>query len=292
MTPLRKRMTEQLQLRNLSRTTEETYLKSVERYARFFWKSPEQLGPEQVREYLLHLKNERKVQTNTILVNRSALRFLYVETLKEKWFDEEIPQPKRRPGLPGILSPDEVARILDHTFNLKHWTIIATFYATALRCDELRNLKVSDVDSERMVIHVRQGKGGVARDVPLPATLLERLRVYFRWLRPSDWLFPSKQRRDRPLEDASIRVLCRQAGLRADIGRPVHPHLFRHACATHMLDAGADLRTIQVLLGHGDIRTTARYLRVSVQRLQAIRSPFEALELKPLDHSADDGRQK
>ena len=292
MTPLRKRMTEQLQLRNLSRTTEEKYLKSVERYARFFWKSPEQLGPEQVREYLLHLKNERKVQTNTILVNRSALRFLYVETLKQKWFDEEIPQPKRRPGLPGILSPDEVARILDHTFNLKHWTIIATFYATALRCDELRNLKVSDVDSERMVIHVRQGKGGVARDVPLPATLLERLRVYFRWLRPSDWLFPSKQRRDRPLEDASIRVLCRQAGLRADIGRRVHPHVFRHACATHMLDAGADLRTIQVLLGHGDIRTTARYLRVSVQRLQAIRSPFEALELKPLDHSADDGRQK
>ena len=292
MTPLRKRMTEQLQLRNLSRTTEETYLKSVERYARFFWTSPEQLGPEQVREYLLRLKNERKVQTNTILVNRSALRFLYVETLKQKWFDEEIPQPKRRPGLPGILSPDEVARILDHTFNLKHWTIIATFYATALRCDELRNLKVSDVDSERMVIHVRQGKGGVARDVPLPATLLERLRVYFRWLRPSDWLFPSKQRRERPLEDASIRVLCRQAGLRADIGRPVHPHVFRHACATHMLDAGADLRTIQVLLGHGDIRTTARYLRVSVQRLQAIRSPFEALELKPLDHSADDGRQK
>ena len=292
MTPLRKRMTEQLQLRNLSRTTEETYLKSVERYARFFRKSPEQLGPEQVREYLLHLKNERKVQTNTILVNRSALRFLYVETLKQKWFDEEIPQPKRRPGLPGILSPDEVARILDHTFNLKHWTIIATFYATALRCDELRNLKVSDIDSERMVIHVRQGKGGVARDVPLPSTLLERLRVYFRWLHPSDWLFPSKQRRDRPLEDASIRVLCRQAGLRADIGRPVHPHVFRHACATHMLDAGADLRTIQVLLGHGDIRTTARYLRVSVQRLQAIHSPFEALDLKPLDRSADDGRQK
>lgn len=292
MTPLRKRMTAQLQLRNLSKTTEETYLKGVERFARYFRKSPEHLGPEEVREYLLHLKNDRKVQTNTILVNRSALRFLYVDTLKQKWFDQEIPQPKRRPGLPGILSPDEVTRILDHTTNLKHWTVIATFYATALRCDELRNLKVSDIDSERMVIHVRKGKGGIARDVPLPATLLERLRIYFRWLRPSDWLFPSKQRRDRPLEDASIRVLCRQAGRRAGIGRRVHPHVFRHACATHMLDAGADLRTIQVLLGHGDIRTTARYLRVSAQRLQAIRSPFEALELKPLDRSSDDGRQK
>jgi len=292
MTPLRKRMTEQLQLRNLSKTTEETYLKCVERYARFFRKSPEQLGPEQVREYLLHLKNDRKVQTNTILVNRSALRFLYVETLKQKWFDEEIAQPKRRPGLPGILSADEVRRILEHTSNLKHWTIIATFYATALRCNELRNLKVNDIDSDRMVLHVREGKGGIARDVPLQPMLLERLRVYFRWRRPTNWLFPSKQRQDQPLEDASIRVLCRQAGRRACIGRRVHPHLFRHACATHMLDTGADLRTIQVLLGHGDIRTTAKYLRVSLQRLQAIRSPFEALELKPLDRSKDDGRQK
>lgn len=292
MTPLRRRMTEQLQLRNLSKTTEDTYLKCVERYARFFHKSPEQLGPEQVREYLLHLKNDRKVQTNTILVNRSALRFLYVETLKQKWFDEEIAQPKRRPGLPGILSADEVTRILDHTSNLKHWTIIATFYATALRCNELRNLKISDIDSDRMVLHVREGKGGIAREVPLPAMLLERLRVYFRWRRPTDWLFPSKQHQDQPLGDASIRVLCRQAGRRANIGRRVHPHVFRHACATHMLDAGADLRTIQVLLGHSDIRTTAKYLRVSLQRLQAIRSPFDALELKPLDKSKDDGRQR
>lgn len=292
MTPLRKRMVEQLQLRNLSKATEETYLKCVERYALFFHRSPEQLGPEHVREYLLHLKNDRKVQTNTILVNRSGLRFLYVETLRRKWFDEEIAQPKRRPGMPGILSADEVTRILDHTTNLKHWTIIATFYATALRCNELRNLKVSDIDSERMVLHVREGKGGIAREVPLPPSLLDRLRVYFRWRRPTDWLFPSKQRQDQPLDDASIRVLVRTAGRRAGIGHRVHPHLFRHACATHMLDAGADLRSIQVLLGHGDIRTTAKYLRVSLQRLQAIRSPFEVLNLKPLDRSGDDGRQK
>jgi integrase/recombinase XerD len=292
MTPLRKRMVEQLQLRDLSKATEETYVKCVERYADFFHRSPEQLGPEQVREYLLHLKNDRKVKTNTILVNRSGLRFLYVETLKQKWFDEEVAQPKRRPALPGILSADEVTSILDHTTNLKHWTIIATLYATALRCNELRNLKVGDIDSVRMVLHVREGKGGIAREVPLPPLLLDRLRVYFRWQHPADWLFPSRQCLDQPLDDASIRVLVRTAGRRAGIGRCVHPHLFRHACATHMLDAGADLRTIQVLLGHGDIRTTARYLRVSLQRLQAIRSPFEALNLKPLDASGDDGRQK
>jgi site-specific recombinase XerD len=121
---------------------------------------------------------------------------------------------------------------------------------------------------------------------------LERLRVYCHWRRPTEWLFPSKQRQDRPLDEASIRVLCRNAGKRAGIGRRVHPHLFRHACATHMLDAGADLRTIQVLLGHSDIRTTARYLRVSLQRLQAAGSPFDTLQLRPIDHSKDDGRQK
>lgn len=292
MTPLRKRMLEELQLRNLSRTTADSYVRIVERFAKYYNKSPEQLGPEQVRQYLLHLRNDNEVVTNTLLVNRSALRFLYVETLRQKWFDEEIARPKRRPTLPGILSAEEVTRILDRTTNLKHWTIIATFYATALRCNELRHLKVSDIDSQRMILHVREGKGGVPRDIALSPVLLERLRVYFRWRRPTDWLFPSKQRHDQPLDNGSIRVLCRKAGKRAQIGRPVYPHLFRHACATHMLDAGADLRTIQVLLGHGDIRTTAKYLRVSMQRLQAIHSPFDALDLRPIDRSEDDGRQR
>ena len=143
------------------------------------------------------------------------------------------------------------------------------------------------------------GRSGVHQLLGLPhiqqgidSVLLERLRVYFRWRRPADWLFPSKQRQDLPLDDASIRVLCRKAGHRAGIRRRVHPHLFRHACATHMLDAGADLRTIQVLLGHGDIRTTAKYLRVSLQRLQSIQSPFDTLNVKPLDRSEDDRRQK
>ena len=134
MTPLRKRMLEEWQLRNLSRTTADSYVRAVERFAKYYNKSPEQLGPEQVRQYLLHLRNDNEVVPSTILVNRSALRFLYVQTLKQKWFDEEIARPKRRPTLPGILSAEEVTRILDRTTNLKHWTIIATFYATALRC--------------------------------------------------------------------------------------------------------------------------------------------------------------
>jgi site-specific recombinase XerD len=292
MTPLRKRMIEELQLRSLSPVTKETYVRAVERFARYFHRSPEKLGPEQVRDYLLHLANDNHANANTLLFNRAALRFVYVSTLKQKWFDDEIARAKRRPTLPPTLSVEEVTRILDHTRNLKHWTILATFYATALRCNELRHLKVTDLDSQRMVIHVREGKGGIPRDIALSPTLLERLRVYFRWRRPTDWLFPSKQRHNEPLDDGSIRHLCRNAGRRAGIARPVFPHLFRHACATHMLDAGADLRTIQVMLGHADIRTTARYLSVSLQRLQAVRSPFDTLQLKPIERSQGNSRQR
>ena len=292
MTPLRKRMMEELQLRNLSPITADTYLRAVERFARYFDESPARLGSEQVRDYLVHLVQDHKVVANTLLVNRAALRFLYVSTLKQKWFDEEIACPKRRLTLPRIMSAEEITRMLDNTHNLKHWTILATLYATALRASELRYLKVTDIDSPRMVLHVRHGKGGIPRDIALSPVLLERLKVYYRWRRPAEWLFPSKQHQDQPLTLKSIWNLCCNAGKRAGLPRPVFPHLFRHACATHMLDAGADIRTIQVLLGHSDIRTTARYLNVSLQRLQAIRSPFDALQLKPIDRSEDDGRQR
>jgi integrase/recombinase XerD len=287
MTPLRSRMLEELQLRNLSRQTADAYIAAVGRFARYFDQSPQRLGPEHVREYLLHLIRDNQAMPSTVLVNRAALRFVYVCTLKQKWFEDEIPHPKRRLTLPGILSSEEVTRMLDGTYNLKHWSILATFYATALRCSELRHLKVDDIDSKRMVLHVREGKGGVPRDIALSPVLLERLRIYFRQYRPKDWLFPSRQNHGSMMEDRSLRYVCRQAAKRAGIQRRVHPHLFRHACATHMLDAGADLRTIQVLLGHADISTTARYLHVSIQRLQAVRSPFDALQLRLIDQTGD-----
>jgi site-specific recombinase XerD len=283
-------MLEDLQLRNLSQSTIETYLTLIERFARYFKKSPQQLGVEEVRGYLLHLIQDKKA-SSTVIQTRSALRFLYVCTLKQKWFDDEIPHPKKRVTLPGVLSADEVARMLDCTQNLKHWTILATFYGTAVRCKELQQLKVSDIDSQRMVLHVREGKGGIPRDIALSLALLERLRLYFRRCRPQDWLFPSGRNLSSPLNVRSIRHVCRQAARRASIKRRVHPHLFRHACATHMLDAGADLRSIQVMLGHSDIRTTARYLHISSQRLQAIRSPFDALPIKPIDTTEDNEPQ-
>lgn len=283
MTPLRSRMLEELQLRNLSGRTADTYVAAVERFAQHFHQSPLRLGAEQVREYLLHLVQDQQAKPSTVLVNRAALRFLYVCTLKQSWFEEQIPLPKRRPTLPDVLSIEEITRMLDLTANLKHWSILATFYATALRCGELQRLKGEDIDSQRMVLHVREGKGGIPRDIALSPGLLERLRIYFRQYRPKDWLFPSRQNHGAMMEDRSFRHLCRLAAQRAGIKRRVYPHLLRHACATHMLDAEADLRTIQILLGHVDISTTARYLHVSLQRLQAVRSPFDALQLKPID---------
>jgi integrase/recombinase XerD len=244
MTALRKRMLDELQLRNLSANTVERYISAVQQFARYFGKSPEKLGPKHVREYLLYLMREKKAAANTILLCRAAPRFLYLCTLKRRWFDESIPHPKRRATLPGILSPDEITRMLDRTVNLKHWTILGTLYETALRCGELQHLKIQDIDSERMLIHVRAAKGGVPRQIPLSPILLERLRVYIRRYRPQDWLFPSTRRDRGPLDRRSIRHACQLAAERADIKRRVHPHLFRHACATHMLDAGVDLRTI------------------------------------------------
>jgi integrase/recombinase XerD len=190
-------------------------------------------------------------------------------------------------SLPTVLSADEITRILEHTRNLKHWTMLATLYATGLRSKELRLLKVSDIDSPRLVLHIRNGKGQVPRDLALSPVLLERLRVYWRWQKPKEWLFPSHERQEHPMGGRSLRFICTNAGRRAGIEKLVHPHVFRHSYATHLLEAGADLRLIQVLLGHVDIRTTACYLRVSTRRLQAVTSPFDALAISPLELSAE-----
>jgi integrase/recombinase XerD len=287
LTPLRKRMMEELRIRNLSEITSRLYIGAAERFAKYYGRSPEKLGPEQIRAFFLHLLDDNKATANTVQLYRSALKFLYVKTLKRQWFDDEVARIKRRLQLPTVLSAEEITRILDRTTNLKHWTLIATLYATGLRVSELRRLKVSDIDSPRMLIHVREGKGRIPRDIGLSPALLERLRVYWRRHQPQDWLFPSGQRPDLPLDDRTIRRICRKAARCAGVAKRVSPHVFRHSCATHMLEAGANLRTIQVLLGHTDIQTTARYLRVSTAHLQTLPSPFDALKLKPIDHSAN-----
>jgi site-specific recombinase XerD len=285
-------MMEELRLRNSSEETIRSYIDSVKRFAKYYDKSPDQMNAEQVRSYLLYLLEERKLSWSAIHVNRAALRFLYVRVLRQRWFDEEIQAPKRRPQLPTVLSAEEITQILDGTRNRKHWTILATLYAAGLRCKELRLLKVEDIDSKRMLIRIQNGKGQTPRNVTLSPVLLQRLRIYWRWRKPKDWLFPSRQRPDQPMDSKSIRHLCANAGRRAGIQRPVHPHVFRHSFATHLLDQGADLRTIQVLLGHADIRTTARYLHVSLRRIQAVASPFDALTIQPIHPSEDHARPR
>ena len=291
MTSLRQRMLEELRLRNLSEQTTRLYIGSVKRFSQYFRRSPDQLGPEQIREFLLHLIDDRKSAPSTIQLYRSALRFLYVTMLKRSWFEQDVVRIKKRLKLPIVLSAEEITRILDHTTNLKHWTILATLYATGLRCDELRHLKIRDIDSQRMLIHVRHAKGRIPRDIGLSPVLLERLRIYWHWLKPKDWLFPSKQHPTRPLDLKTIRLICNQAAERAGVKKHVSPHVFRHSCATHLLDAGIDLRTIQVLLGHADIQTTARYLRVSTVRLQGLASPLDGLALKTVRGSQDRRQQ-
>ena len=286
MTHLRQKMLDELQRRNYSQNTISTYLHAVEDFSRYFHRSPDRLGPDHIRQYQAYLFRERKLQAGTIALCTAALRFLYVKTLRRPYLPEHIPFPKRPRQLPVILSPTEVQRLIDSAENLMRRTMVMTLYSTGIRCSELCHLKVSDVDSERMIIHIHKGKGGRDRDVLLSPKLLETLREYWRWMKPGTYLFPgtvNNWRADKPITPKVVWKAVNDAGKRAGINKHVAPHLLRHSFATHMLEAGADLRTIQVLLGHAKIGDTALYLHLSRRHLQAIASPLEAIEVSSLD---------
>ncbi|HEY6274325.1 MAG TPA: site-specific tyrosine recombinase/integron integrase [Terriglobales bacterium] len=291
MTKLRQRMTEDLRLRNYSEQTIRSYTEAVADFARYFNKPPDQLGPEHVRDYQLHLINEKKLSWSTLQVRIAALKFFYTQTLKQTWFPQQVARPKVRRKLPTVLSREEVARLIDATPNLKHRTLLATLYATGLRCAEALQLKVTDIDSERMVLLVREGKGQRPRQVMLSKKLLPLLRAYGRWRRPSDWLFPG-DKPDSPLHPSGVRQICQQRASKVGITKQVSPHIWRHSFATHLLDAGTDLRTIQVLLGHASLKTTAIYLHVSVRRVQETPSPLEDLAIAEILTPDNDGRRR
>jgi site-specific recombinase XerD len=231
----------------------------------------------------VHLVRDRKLTPHTVQVYMCALRFLYLKTLRRAWRRDDMPMPKVPRRLPTILSADEVARMIECADNLHHRTLLMTLYATGMRRTELCRLKVSDIDTQRMLIHIRQGKGGKDRAVPLSATLLDQLRIYWRSLKrkPVTWLFPSIQQRraDLPIDGKTVWHACRNAAHRAGITKRVHPHTLRHSFATHLLEAGADLATIQVLLGHAEIRDTALYLHLSTRHIRATQNPLDALDL-------------
>ncbi len=284
MTHLRKMMLDDLQRRNYAETTISSYIRIVEDFSRRFQRPPDCLGPKHIREYQSELFKKRKLAASTVTVYLAALRFFYTKTLKKGWSAAETPYPKRAEHVPSILSQQEVARLIDAADSSFHRTLLMTLYATGVRRAELTHLKISDVDSQRMVIHVRGGKGRKDRDVMLSPKLLKELREHWRRLRrkPSEWLFPGNRQHtnDQPISTKAVWHACRNAAKRAGIKKQVHPHTLRHCFATHLLEQGADLRNIQMLLGHNDLEQTTIYLHVSELRLNATASPLDSLSLR------------
>ena len=295
MTHLRKMMLEELQRRNYSKITTRKYLQYVTAFARHFSRSPDQLGPNELRSYQAYLLQERKVTPGTAVNCVAALRFFFIKTLKRHQFREFLPYPKDRRRLPTVLSREEVSRLINAAGTLFRRTLLMTLYGTGMRRSELAHLKVSAIDSQRMIIRVVAGKGGKDRDLPLSPTLLETLREYWRWRKPKLYMFPTRtlgRRLDQPISDKTVWIACSEAARRAGINKRVTPHTLRHSWATHLLEAGTDLRTIQVLLGHGDLETTAQYLHLSQRHLQTVVNPLDGLSLTSTENISRSFRRK
>jgi len=291
MTRLRQRMLDDLRRRNYSPDTIRGYIRAVQQFAEYFGRSPEQMGAEELRRYQIHLLHERKLALGTVENCISALRFLYKKTLKRRdlAFDD-LPFPKQPRTLPTVLSQDEVTRLIEAAPNRMHRMLLMLLYATGMRRTEASLLKVSDIDSQRMVIHIQRGKGLRDRDVPLTPKLLEALRDYWRWKKPRVYLFPSRMSApdvEQSISDKTVWNVCRTAATRAGIQKKLGPHTLRHCFATHLLEGGADLRTIQLLMGHERLEDTTIYLHLSQRHLHAAINPLDQLTL----HTAQKERQ-
>ena len=276
MTPLRQRMLEDMSIRNFAYNTQLSYLQQVASFAHHFGRSPEELGPQEIRAYQSHLVNERHLSASSVGTASSALRFLYRVTLRRDWQPDDIPMPKKPFKLPVVLSPDEVHRFLACIDSVKHRAILTTAYAAGLRVSEATHLKVTDVDSQRMVLRVDQGKGNKDRYVMLSPRLLETLRSYWLGARPKQWLFPGDIP-GQPITRDAVRQACQKAHRASGITKPITPHSLRHAFATHLLESGTDVRTIQLLLGHRSLATTSRYLKIATSTVCATTSPLDLL---------------
>ena len=277
MTPLRQRMLEDMQVRNLSPRTQQSYVEHVSRFARYYRRSPAQLGPAEIRAYQVYLATEKQLAPATLVVVVAALRFLYTVTLQQPWaITAVIPAPKVPDTVPVVLSPAEVVQFLASIHSPKHRTILTTCYAAGLRISEAVRLTPPAIDSQRMVLRIEQGKGQKDRYVMLSPTLLVILRDWWRVSRPRPWLFPG-HRPGHPITTHSVSKACRLAQRRSRIPKPITPHSLRHAFAVHLLEAGTDVRTIQLLLGHRSLATTARYLRMATTTVCAAVSPLDLL---------------
>jgi site-specific recombinase XerD len=269
-------MIEDLRVRNYSPHTQSGYVRYVRFFAEHFGRSPEKLGKEHVREYLVHLREKAKAGNGTMCQTVAALKFLYKHTLNRSWVVEDLRLPKKERKLPVVLSQEEVRRVLDSTSNLKHRTILSIAYAAGLRVSEITKLLVSDIDSKRMLIHIRQGKGKVDRMVPLSPGLLELLREYWRAYQPGPRLFIGRGSINSYSTRSAMRVFA-NAAKAAKVKPGATFHSLRHSYATHLLEAGTDIRLIQVLLGHKHLKSTEGYTKVSSKLLQQAGSPFDKL---------------
>ena len=285
MTKLLERMREELVRRNYAANTIDSYLRIVNDFQQYTEKPLTRVGPDDLRQYHAYLLEERKLAVRTVVQRVAAIRFLYCKTLKRRDMKEDLPYPRNyRRQLPVVLSPEEIGRLIDSARNLFHRALIMTLYSCGLRRTEAARLKVSDIDSQRMMIRVSHGKGGVDRDVPLSPALLDTLREYWRWMRPKTYLFPGTEngwRTDRPITSKMLWAAVHYAAEKAGITKPVSPHILRHSYATHQLEAGMDLKTLQVLLGHDDLSTTSRYLHLSKKHLQAVSTPLDRIGARP-----------
>jgi integrase/recombinase XerD len=284
VTPLRQRMLEELQRRNYSSETIRGYIFAVREFAEHYGQSPEALGAEELRHYQVHLLQERKLAPNTVEGRISALRFLYRKVLKRRdlTFDD-LTFPKTPKKLPVVLSHQEVTRLIEAAPNLLYRTMLMILYGTGLRRAEVVRLRVDDIDSQRMVIRVRQGKGARDRDLPMSPKLLEVLRDYWRRNKPKDYLFPSSPGHrglDQPTSDKTVWHACQVAAKRAGLRKHIGPHTLRHTYATHLLEAGTDLRTIQLLLGHTHLEDTTIYLHLSQQQLHTAINPLDQVTIR------------
>jgi site-specific recombinase XerD len=269
-------MIEDMRVRNLSPNTQQLYVDRVAKFARYFGKSPERLGPEDVRTYQVYLIHQKRASSSMLQQTVCALRFLYRNTLGKEWALPYIPAPKREKRLPVVLSQEEVSRFFENLPNLKHRALIMTAYATGMRVSEVVSLRAADIDSDRMMIRVEQGKGRKDRYVMLSPNLLELLRAYWKVVRPANWLFPG-QRPGTHLTTKRIHQVCVRASAAAGLTKRATVRALRHSFATHLLEAGANIRVIQILLGHRSLRTTARYTHVSRETICSTSSPLDQL---------------
>jgi integrase/recombinase XerD len=278
MSPLRRRMIEDMTVRNLSPATQRSYVHAIAKFGRFFGRSPERLGLEEVRAFQVHLV-AGGVSWPALNQTVCALRFLYGVTLKQADLPERIPYARTPRKLPVVLSADEVVAFLEAVPGLKARAALTTAYAAGLRASEAAGIKVADIDSRRMVIRVEQGKGGRDRYVMLSPQLLGILRSYWKLARPAHWLFPGRDG-EHPIGPTVLHAACRSACAAAGLSKRVTVHTLRHSFATHLLESGTDIRIIQALLGHSSLNTTARYTQVATSTIRATPSPLDRLQLE------------